>query len=195
MPKTRYLALASSLAVLAVLATAGEAQTLRGSLASVTRQRDEALRHEYTFLEKSSDVARFVRMGLLVRVRPGANYELAGVSHPYARPAILTFIENLSGEYRKSCGERLVVTSLTRPSDRQPRNASAESVHPAGMAVDLRVSTTAPCRKWLERKLLALEKEGVVEATRERHPSHFHVAVFPDPYVAFLQKNGAHTAG
>lgn len=191
----RFIALACALALLTARATSCDAQTLRGSLASVTRQYEEAVRHDYRLLETARDIPQFVKMGWLVSVGPGANYELAGVSHPYARPAVLTFIERLSADYRTSCGERLVVTSLARPSDQQPSNASVESVHPAGMAVDLRVSSRAACRQWLERTLLSLEKQGVVEATRERTPAHFHVAVFPDRYTAFLQNAGTRVTG
>jgi hypothetical protein len=95
---------------------------------------------------------------------------------------VRAFIERIAGDYRAACGEQLVVTSLTRPALRQPRNASPLSVHPAGMAVDLRVSARAPCRNWLQQELLELEERGVLDATREYHPPHFHIAVFPTPY-------------
>jgi hypothetical protein len=163
------------------------AQSLRGSTASMERQHGVAIENDFTFLRTGRDVARFVRLGLLVRVGATADVELAGVSHPYARPAIRLFVQRLGAQYRAACGERLVVTSLTRPEDGQPRNASDESVHPTGMAVDLRVSQSARCRAWLERVLLSLERTGVVEATRERRPPHYHVAVFPGRYAAYVR--------
>jgi hypothetical protein len=123
-----------------------------------------------------------------VRIPGGANYQLAGVSYPYGRPALRTFVERLSAQHKSACGEPLVVTSLTRPSSEQPRNASDESVHPAGMAVDLRISPKAKCRAWLEKTLLSLEKSGVLDATRERHPAHFHVAVFPTAYLTYVER-------
>ena len=67
-----------------------------------------------------------------------------------------------------------MVTSLTRPTKEQPRNASKRSVHPAGIAVDLRVPPRQ-CRQWLRETLSAWERLGFVEATRERRPPHFHV--------------------
>ena len=97
-----------------------------------------------------------------------------------------TFIERLSEQYRAACGERLVVTSLTRPITRQPPNASVISVHPTGMAADLRRSDSSGCRQWLETVLLDLEGKGVIEATREQYPPHYHVAVFPNPYLQYL---------
>jgi hypothetical protein len=162
-----------------------DAQTLRGSLASVERQYSVAVRHDYTFLQTASQVSRFVDQGLLVRISPTANVQLAAVSYPYARPALKTFVQRLGSQYRASCGQPLVVTSLTRPANEQPQNASDESVHPAGMAVDLRIGAGA-CRKWLEKTLLSMEKRGLVEATREKRPAHFHVAVFPTAYMAYV---------
>ncbi len=105
------------------------------------------------------------------------------MSFSYARPEVKTFLEQLSCAYHAACGEPLVVTSLVRPISRQPWNASPISVHPTGMAVDLRRSDRHGCRQWLESTLLALEGEGMIEATRERWPPHYHVAVFPDPLL------------
>jgi len=97
-------------------------------------------------------------------------------------------VERLGAQYRQACGEELVVTSMTRPLSEQPRNASILSVHPTGMAVDFRTSTNSVCRHWLESTLLYLETAGVLEATRERRPSHYHVAVFPDLYADYVNQ-------
>jgi hypothetical protein len=155
-------------------------------MSSVERQYSMALTHDFTFLETKNDISRFVRAGLLVPLKGNGTYELARVSYPYARPAVRTFVDRLSAQYHRACGEVLVVTSLTRPDDEQPRNASAESVHPAGMAVDLRVSNNAKCRSWLEKTLLALETRGVLDATRERRPPHYHIAIFPTRYLHYV---------
>jgi LysM repeat protein len=144
--------------------------------------------HDYTFLQTSTQVRRFVDMGLLVHLPGNANYSLASVSHPYARPAVKLFVERLSAQYRAACGEKLVVTSLTRPVREQPRNASHLSVHPAGMAVDLRISGKAACRSWLERTLMSLERQGVLDAIRENRPPHYHVALFPEPYTRYVAR-------
>lgn len=170
------------------LAGAAEAQTLRGSTSTMQRQNRIAQDHDYTFLKTSSQVQRFVASGYLERLRGNADYELARVSHPYARPAVRLFIERLAAQYRAACGEQLVVTSLTRPVLEQPRNASDLSVHPAGMAVDLRVSRSSKCVRWLEKTLLSLERQGVLDVTRERRPPHYHVALFPEPYTRYVTK-------
>jgi len=170
-----------------LLALPTQAQTLRGSPAAVDLQYRVAQDHNFTFLRTSAQVRRFVEQGYLVRVPGNANYSLARVSHPYARPEVKLFIERLSAQYRAACGEKLVVTSLTRPLNGQPANASARSVHPTGMAIDLRVSQQARCRSWLESTLLSLERQGVLSATRERRPPHYHVSVFPRQYARYVQ--------
>lgn len=182
------------LATLAMSTAQIRAQTLRGSATSMDRQHTVAVDHDYTFLAKSGDVSRFVDLGLLVPVKGGPDYEIHAVSFPYARPAVRTFVERLSSQYRSACGEKLVVTSLTRPTTRQPRNASDISVHPTGMAVDLRVSNRSSCRRWLESTLLSLEKTGVLEATREHYPAHYHVAIFPQQYSSYVDRLTARSA-
>ncbi len=182
------------LAVLCLLAApAAEAASLRGSRTSVGRQNYQARRHDFTFLRTPSEVRQFVDKGLLVPLRGNANYTLHAVSYPYARPEVKVFIERLSAQYRASCGEQLVVTSLTRPTTRQPGNASPRSVHPTGMALDLRRSWKSSCRRWLESTLLYLEGRGVLEAARERRPPHYHVAVFPKPYAGYVANLGNET--
>jgi len=173
--------------VLIAPAAAGPAaaQSLYGSHESLVRQNLVAQQHDYAYLRTTRDVLQAVDGGVLVAVQGNEDFQLAGgeVSFPYARPEVKTFLEQLSSAYRAACGEPLVVTSLVRPITRQPWNASPISVHPTGMAVDLRRSDRHGCRQWLESTLLALEGEGMIEATRERWPPHYHVAVFPDPLL------------
>jgi hypothetical protein len=170
-----------------VLAPApASAQSLRGSSASLDRQNQQAQRHDFTYLNRRQDVARFIGAGLLVPLEGSSHYQLTNVSFKVARPEVRLFVERLSAQYYRACGSPLVVTSLTRPKAYQPSNASARSVHPTGMALDLRVPTQASCRRWLETTLLALEGRRVLDVTLERNPPHYHVALFPGPYVAYV---------
>jgi LysM domain/Family of unknown function (DUF5715) len=192
-PRIRSLsrvAVASGLLLLAA-APAPEAQSLAGSKVSLVRQNEMAREHDYTYLRTSSEVREFASRGLLVRVKGDSNFRVVDVSFPYARPEVKTFLERLSEQYKSACRERLVVTSLTRPTTRQPRNASPLSVHPTGMAADLRRSGRPACRAWLEKNLLTLEGKGVLEATKESHPPHYHVTLFPQPYMRYLASRGA----
>jgi len=171
-----------------VLPVRASAASLSGSKASLKKQQSAAEAHDYTHLRDYRQVKRFVDAGLLVRLHGNANYELHEVAYPYARPEVEMFINRLSAQYKAACGEKLVVTSLTRPVSKQPWNASSQSVHPTGMALDMRRSNRRSCRGWVERVLLSLEKEGVLEATREKRPPHYHVAVFPKEYRAYVNR-------
>jgi len=155
-----------------------QAETLRGSPASIDRQYQTAMAYGYAFVNSANTVADYVEARKLVRVSAGQNLVLHDVSYPYALPQTREFLTWLGGEYRTACGEKLTVTSLLRPSDRQPANSVARSVHPAGMAIDLRIPRGQKCRRWLEQTLLSLEKQQILDATRERYPPHYHVAVF-----------------
>lgn len=141
---------------------------------------------DLTFLRTASQVHDFAGKDRLERLTGNENYSVGRVSFPYARTSVRLFIERLSAQYRAATGEVLVITSLTRPTSMQPRNASPLSVHPTGIAVDLRIPTNRGARAWLEKTLLSLERTGVLDATRERRPPHYHVAVFPDEYEQYV---------
>ena len=169
------------------------AQSLRGSTASLDRQNRAARQHDYTYIASPEQLQRFVDGGYLVRIPEGRDYDLHDISFPYGRPEVKLFISRLASQYRQACGERLVVTSLTRPRNRQPRNASPRSVHPTGMALDLR-RPGPKCRGWLERVLLQLEGSGVLEVSLERRPPHYHIALFPRPYAAYVARISSRSA-
>lgn len=187
----RVLVAATLLALTAARVSASEVKiTLRGSHASMERQNRIARDEMFAFLRTNRDVARFADAGMLVPV-PGNQDYVVLAEWPYARPVVRDFVALLAREYREACGEQLVVTSLTRPTTRQPGNASPLSVHPAGMAADLRVSGRTQCVKWLGAELLRLEAASLLDATREYHPPHFHVAVFPEAFNGYLADRAA----
>lgn len=174
------------LALLALPAASASASGLGGSRATVREVYEIAKEHDFTFLRTAAQIREFVENERLVEVTENEHLVMHKVSFPYTRPIIRTFIERLAEQYHRATGDKLVVTSLTRPMSKQPRNASPFSVHPAGMAVDLRVPTEAAARKWLEETLLDLEAGSLLDVTRERRPPHYHVAVFPEPYEAYV---------
>ncbi len=175
-----------SIAVALLGAPAGlaEAADLRGSPASMANQHAVAVEQEYSFSRTPADVGKLVAIGGLVPVAAD-DVTLNGVSYPYARPEVRSFVEHLATRFATETTGRLVVTSLTRPGAAQPSNAHKLSVHPAGMAVDFRVPADAGQRAWLERTLLGMEQDGLLDVTRERSPAHYHVAVFPEAYRAY----------
>jgi hypothetical protein len=180
----------SLLAFVAVLfpifAVPAESQTLRGSRASVERIHRQAVSQGLYFYESPTAVRRGVAEGKLVRLQSNADYTLAAVSYPYALPAAELFVTRLARQYRIACGERLVVTSAMRPRSFRLANSVGKSVHPTGMAIDLRRPRNGRCLSWLRRTLLSLEASGVLEAVEERNPPHFHVAVFPNQYRQYV---------
>ena len=186
MPKIALIVLTSIITLSTGIA---QAQTLKGSRNSMERQYQVALQNGYGFAQTASYVNEYVSTGDLVRVNANRHFELHDVSFPYARPPVKNFIEQISSQYFANCGERLTVTSLTRPIDKQPNNAASDSVHPTGMAVDLRIPPLGKCRSWLERTLLSMELADVLDVTRERKPPHYHVAVFPEVVHALVDNS------
>lgn len=175
------------LAVSSAPAQADVPVTLRGSLPAMERQHGRALDLGFPFVRTPADMARLEAEGELVRLEGNDDYGFRdGVVSLVARPEMRAFVERLSAAYRTACDEKLIVTSLTRPTTRQPSNAHRLSVHPAGIAVDLRVSRRAECRDWLEDALLTMEEAALLDVTKERSPPHYHVALFPDAYMSFL---------
>ena len=172
-------------ALLLAGAPSAEAQSLRGSLASISRMHRQAVRERLPFYETSAGVRNAVRKGKLVRLRTTHGVTYDKVRWPYVQAETRTFAERLGAQYREACGQRLVITSAVRPATRQPANASARTVHPTGMAIDLR-KPKGQCLRWLRNTLLDLEQAGVLEATEEYGPPHFHVAVFPSRYERYL---------
>jgi hypothetical protein len=172
----------------AMAAVAKPSVTMRGSPVSMERQHEVAVLKDFTFAETPAAVLELVDQERLVPLPGGVSYRLNRVSYPYARPQVRAFVEDVAAKYRTACGEQLVVTSLTRPRSEQPGNAHKLSVHPAGMAVDFRISKSTKCRDWFEKALLGMERQDLLDATRERNPPHYHVAVFPDAYAAWAAR-------
>jgi hypothetical protein len=170
----------------AVLPAAVDGQGM-ASGGSMARQNAAARTEGYVFMRTPADVQARVARGDLEYALGNDDYQLANVSFPVARPEVVVFLERLAADYRAACGDRLVVTSLTRPMTRQPRNSSPLSVHPAGMAIDLRIPARADCRRWLETRLLELQTADVLEVIRERRPPHYHVGLFTAAYREMVE--------
>lgn len=182
---TGLLAAGAALCALVPVRSAA-AQSLRGSRASIDRMYRRARSARLHFYQTPRSVRNAVDEGRLVRLTPDDNFAIHGVSFPYVLPTTKTFVERFGEQYQDACGEQLEVTSGVRPEDRQPANSVARSVHPTGMAVDLHKPDDAKCLRWMRASLLDLENSGLVEATEEFSPPHFHVAVFPRPYRRYV---------
>ena len=163
-----------------------QAQSLRGSMSSVELMYESAVSNGLEFYETAGDVRDAAEEGTFVRVKSSGDLTVKGASFPYVLPATRDWVTAFAEDYRDACKQPLVVTSGVRPAAKQPRNASPLSVHPTGMAIDLR-RPRGKCLTWLRRQLVAQERAGTVEATEERRPAHFHVAVLPsEPQTPLL---------
>lgn len=179
----------AALLCLAIVATPAHAQRrarfpseLRGSKASVQKMWDFAQANHLTFYRTPRDLDDAVADGRLVPLTGDSTYELSsGVGYAYATREARQFVLSFAPQYVAACDAPLVVTSAARPETRQPRNSNAYSVHPTGIAIDLRRPPAGPCQRWLRNALAELEDEGFVEATEERRPVHLHVAVLTAP--------------
>lgn len=160
-------------------ATPGE---LRGSRESVEKMYRFASRNRMPFYLTPTNIQRAIADNRLVPLMGDATYELTrGVGFSYATREARDFVLAFAPQYLSACGTPLTVTSAARPSSRQPRNANPHSVHPTGIAVDLRRPYPGPCLTWLRNALAKLENDGIIEATEERHPAHLHLAVLVTP--------------
>jgi LysM repeat protein len=182
-------ALAAITAALVVTAsTAGaqrrnvEPKDLQGSKASVEKMYDFALRYRYPFYLTPTTLDTAIARGRLVALTGDSTYELTrGVGFSYATREAKQFVTLFAPQYLAACGAPLTVTSAARPMSRQPHNANPHSVHPTGIAVDIRRPPPGPCLTWVRGALDELETKGIVEATEEHHPVHLHIAVLQAP--------------
>ena len=180
------------LSIAAIVPQLAEAQSLRGSPASVDRMYYRAHAAGLPFFETADAVERAAQSGDVVLLRGNMDYAVVGTQVPYVRPQTLRFIEALGAAHRQACGEPIIVTSGIRPTTRKLRNSHVKSVHPTGMAVDIRKSP-GNCREWLRRALLGLEAQGMIEAIEEHRPPHFHIAVFTAPASSTILAAGNRT--
>jgi hypothetical protein len=185
--------LGAAAAVLLSLAPVARAQragrqpaALRGSKASVEKMYSFARQHGYPFYLTPATLDDAIARGKLVPLPGDENYELArGVGFSYTTAESREFIMQFAPQYLAVCGTPLTVTSAARPMSRQPRNANPHSVHPTGIAVDIRRPYPGPCLTWVRNSLAELEARGFVEATEEHHPVHIHLAVLKAPGSRF----------
>jgi hypothetical protein len=155
---------------------------LHGSKESVQKMWDFATMHGLVFYQTPRDIDDAVASGKLVPLEGDASYELTrGVGFSYATREARQFVVAFAPQYLAACGTPLIVTSAARPKSRQPRNSNPYSVHPTGIAVDIRRPPAGACQTWLRSALAELEDQGYIEATEERHPVHLHVAVLTEP--------------
>ena len=197
----RFAAAAAALAISAANASDAQAQrgsqepaVLHGSKESVEKMYSFAVSHRMPFYLTPTNVDKAIADGRLVALTGDSTYELTrGVGFSYSTREAKQFVLAFAPQYLAACGVPLTVTSAARPMSRQPHNANPHSVHPTGIAVDIRRPPPGPCLTWVRGALAELESRGVVEATEEHHPIHLHVAVLAQPGAKVLLPNMVRT--
>jgi uncharacterized protein YcbK (DUF882 family) len=167
--------------------------SLRGSRSSLKGQNKEADRENLTRIETDAQLERFKRSGLLVRLPETEQVQVdprLPVKWRWCRPVVAKFLRDLGREYFAEFHKPLQVNSAVRTAERQrelrKRNGNAtkadgenRSSHLTGATIDLaRRNMTITEEKWLGKKLLSLEKQKLIEATKERKQACFHLMVF-----------------
>ena len=142
-------------------------------------QHDWAKEHRIAFMHTNRMYREAINTGHFVRLHHPKLIVLA--RRPYVLPATAKFIYALAEDFAEAgCGP-LTVTGAGRLTSERPSTGSIYSVHPTGMAVDLRVRNLSQyCELWLNGYLEAMEQEVRIDATREHNPPHFHTVVLPE---------------
>ena len=199
---TRFAAVAAALSI--ALPSSAQAQRhgraqepaeLHGSKQSVEKMYSFAVSHRMPFYLTPTNVDKAIADGRLVPLTGDSTYELTrGVGFAYGTREVKQFVLAFAPQYLAACGVPLTVTSAARPMSNQPHNANPHSVHPTGIAVDIRRPPPGPCLTWVRGALAELEERKVVEATEEHHPVHLHVAVLVQPGAKIVLPNLVRTA-
>ena len=165
---------------------------LKGSKEAVMGAFNYALEADYTFATSEAARDLLIENGTLVKLE-GTYIRLVDVSEPYVLPVVSQFVNRLGEQYAaRGCG-RLEVSGAFRNLEHQGTlsNGSSHSVHPTGMAVDLRriVPTNDAetfCLHWLQDTLATIEATRRIDVTAEDHPRHFHVVLVTHDYEQWL---------
>ena len=131
------------------------------------------------FARNERDYQDLVARGQFVRLRHPALTIAA--RRPYVLPTTAQFIYEIADAFSGAGCRGLRINDAARLVSERPSNGSVYSVHPAGMALDLRViNLSARCYEVLTNILSMAEMRGQADATREHRPPHFHVVVVQD---------------
>lgn len=158
----------------------GQVSFVGGELSSSERQYMYATANDYQFMRSDSQYRQAIAEGYLVRLQhPDL---VVAARRPYVLPSTAAFIYEIAEAFRGAGCSGLRVNDATRLLSERPSNGSVHSVHPAGMALDLRViNLDVRCYQVLSELLHDAEAALRTDTTRENRPPHFHIVVLPAP--------------
>jgi len=171
---------------------------LRGGQAAQESHNHAADADDLTRLESRDDLERFIAADLLVPIGDTRSYYLDTIGghdadhaslYRHARPWTKRFLDRELKTVRAKFGHRSKVTSLVRTGAYQGRicrsgNGAAicgddwweQSLHLTGATVDIsKEGMSCKTLTWMRKRLVQLEKQGLVGAIEER--GAFHVFV------------------
>jgi hypothetical protein len=154
----------------------GRVSLVGGEVSSSKQQFGYAMENQLPFMTNEADYETRIASGYFVRLE-GPFLEVHA-KRPYALPSTVAFATEMSVAYNTfGCG-RLVIKDTLRLTTERPKNGSPESVHPAGMALDIRTKyIPVECADWLRTYISQKEAEGKVDGTQEWKPEHLHIVV------------------
>jgi hypothetical protein len=147
----------------------------------------EAIRQGILSAADKAEMLKFINEGRLVPIETGEFFVVEKMEHgyPYVLPETRDFLRRLGVFWLEHCNERLVITSALRPKN-SPVNSIDNTVHPTGMAVDIRnYHLSRHCRDWVESKKRWFESAGIIQATKEHRHPHYHLVVYPEQFRSF----------
>lgn len=160
-------------------ASAYSKASLEGGPESIERAYNYALNNGLFFAKDEEELDSLISAGYFTHIVGNGDYLIRDVRFPFVVSETKKVIEILSSQYINSCGQLMPVTSAVRPLNFILKNSTPKTVHPTGIAFDIgKKGMSKRCRVWLESRLLFLEGNNQIDATREKWPAHYHIVVF-----------------
>jgi len=194
--------LALTLAFFSPIPLLAAPKNLKAGISSQKRQNRIADKHKLIRLKNRAELELIIKKGRLVEIVDTDAYfisEYTGMLDPdhqelywHARPWVLLFLDDVLREGFDTFKEDFKVTSLVRTRwyqkklRRVNRNAIGgtawwqQSSHLTGSTVDISYrGMSYKLQRWFEGKLSLMEKQGLIEASKEFGSRHYHIMVHP----------------
>ncbi len=157
----------------------GVVASLKGGLYSTSaQQRYSALLWQLPMTVTSADYAALVKNGTFVCLEDGPYLEVIA-EWKCVRPETAQFVQTMARDYTAAACGRLVVTEAGRLTKVKRRGSSPDTVHPFGMAVDIRLVRIEPrCADWIRTYVLEKEALKLIDGTEHFGTQlHMHLVV------------------
>ena len=173
------------------------AASLKGSPESIARQHRIAKDENLSVIKNDRQLAAMKRAGYLVPLPQNQDVRIdprLAEKWRWCRPWTRTFLLRVGREFRVKFGTPLQINSAVRTVEYQKQlrkgNSNATDpencLHCYGATIDIarmyqkngrRIFYSTQEQDYIRRRLLQLEKKGLVEATEEKNQAVFHVMV------------------